>query len=96
MFNINDFKTSHIVAVKQQESTIQIWPNPAGDMIEVFCKYENQCDKIRICTPKGLILKEIDNEAFPCKLSVKNFSKGIYVVEVIVKGVLYSEKLVVN
>lgn len=82
----------------QRDWQVDIFPNPASDMLTVYLKNEPPEWTIRLISPFGQILQtlRVNNNAQQT-LSLKNCSPGLYFVEIQTnEGVRGMKKIVVN
>jgi hypothetical protein len=100
-FNINWFRFSETAQGIHEDtgSVFSIFPNPAKDEISVLVPASSgQTKTIRISSSTGLLMKtvEIAQSEISKKIAVGEFSKGLYMVELEMAGVVYRNKLIVQ
>ncbi len=71
-----------LVDVKNRNSEVKIYPNPAKDFIAIDFVTPSKRTLI-ITNAIGQVLKSVENNSVKTKISLKGFSKGIYFIEII-------------
>lgn len=81
--------------LKKQSANFEIYPNPAQTKIYLNLSSSNEADNTytKIYNSQG---KLIYTAAFSPQLSISNWSKGIYVVEISTETASYRKKLVIE
>ncbi len=83
------------VTVNDKQQTVNIYPNPTKDLVNIESKEEIK--KIVVIDYLGKIVKQMNNATEHQTLNTKQFNKGLYIVQVITaKGNVLNEKLVVE
>ena len=86
--------TSNSVAENPLE-IIEIFPNPAGDFIEISAPFE--MEKIRLINPAGQIIKEItDLHTKNLRLNVNNIHPGLYLMQIVGENDIITKKILVR
>jgi uncharacterized repeat protein (TIGR01451 family) len=75
-------------------NSIQIYPNPAQNEITVFLQNENTTADIEIYSLNGQLLYSVSSQIQSTKISVNEFSSGIYFVKVKTENGIANFKLV--
>lgn len=76
-----------------QQPDIRIFPNPATETFQIQLPVEQESARIRLLNVQAQVLFASTNAALP--VSIKNYSKGLYFVEITLKnGTRFIRKLV--
>ncbi len=82
------------IAISNSSSNINIYPNPAKDMINIDCSDASQ---IIIIDCFGRIVRQVNNVSKHQTINLKQFNKGIYFIKVILKNLeIKTEKIIVQ
>jgi hypothetical protein len=80
-------------------STISVYPNPVSDIttIQIPEEYKNTTSTVRLFDISGKLISERQGNGFQFQISVKNFDKGMYFVEIETgSGKVFKKDFVVN
>lgn len=78
----------------KNELALEIFPNPAGEVLNIHLKDVGNAAIIRIYSAAGALLR-VENMAVALKaLDIKNFSTGVYIVEIERDGLVGRRKIV--
>lgn len=90
-----DSNANSMVIPKSSQATIELYPNPTGQKLHWNIKSPKKTlDHVRILTPAGKVLEKIA-PATP-HISLKPYSKGTYVIELIFRDGTQVSRLVVK
>ena len=82
------------IAINNSSSNINIYPNPAKDMINIDCDNASQ---IIILDGYGRIVKQVNNVSEHQTINLKQFNKGVYFIKIVLKNLeIKTEKIIVQ
>lgn len=83
------------VSVPEIESDmIEIWPNPVGDLLNIRFEYVNVPVTVHLTSIDGRMLKEIKVGTGISQIDLKNYSKGVYVLKIMIGDIKFYHKII--
>ena len=83
------------ILTQEDKLDLSIFPNPTSDYLRIDSK-KLETSNIRIFNLLGQLILELKEVNLPQSIDVRNFEKGIYVLEIEVSGSAVSKKIIVN
>ncbi len=83
--SFSDFNLTVIennTAINAFAENINIFPNPANDIININMPYITQKTKIKLFSINGILVKEIKAKKENMQIDISNFARGSYFVEI--------------